>query len=73
MSNYANLARHYGLISTEFCIILCIIRKSNSKCFLKEAVTVFHSAAIIDILQYTVWREIFAGSNFCDFSRDAQK
>ena len=73
MSNYANLGRHYGLISAEFCIILCIIRKANSKCFLKEAVTVFHNAAIIDILQYSVWREILAVSNFCDFSRDAQK
>ena len=51
MSNYANLGRHYGLISAEFCIILCIIRKPNSKCFLKEAVTVFHNAAIMDILQ----------------------
>ena len=64
MSNYANLARHYGLISAEFCIILCIIRKPNSKCFLKEAVTVFHNAAIMDILQCTVWREILAGSKF---------
>ena len=54
MSNYANLGRHYGLISAEFCIILCIIRKPNSKCFLKEAVTVFHNAAIMDILQQPV-------------------
>ena len=44
MSNYANLGRHYGLISSEFCIILCIIRKSNSKCFLRVAVTVVHDA-----------------------------
>ena len=44
MSNYANLGRHYGLISSEFCIIICIIRKPNSKCFLKEAVTVCQDA-----------------------------
>ena len=65
MSNYANLGRHYGLISSEFCIILCILRKPNSKCFLKEAVTVFHDAnhgyfAIYRVAPKFLWVLIFA-------------